>query len=96
MLAERMLTEGGKTDLDRIAFAFRVATARAPTETEFGVLLKSLRVFRERYRADRASALKLVSQGEHQRNEKLNVSELAAHAVVARLIFNLDEVITKE
>jgi len=37
-----------------------------------------------------------VSQSEYQRNEKLNVSELAAHAVVARLIFNLDEVITKE
>ena len=60
------------------------------------MLLKALREFRERYRADGAAALKLVSQGEHQRNEKLNVSELAAHAVVARLIFNLDEVITKE
>jgi hypothetical protein len=96
MLAERMLTEGGKTDIDRVAFAFRVATSRTPTETEFPVLLKALREFRERYRADGAAALKLVSQGEHPRNEKLSVPELAAHAVVARLIFNLDQVITKE
>jgi hypothetical protein len=96
MLAERMLTEGGKTDGERVAFAFRVATARPPSETELGVLLKSLRTFRERYRADQASALKLVSMGEHPRNEKLNVAELAAHAVVARLIFNLDKVVTKE
>ena len=96
MLAERMLTEGGKTDADRLTFAFRLATARTPSETEFGVLLKSLRTFRERYRADQAAALKLVSQGEHPRNEKLNVAELAAHAVMVRLIFNLDQVITKE
>jgi len=60
------------------------------------VLLKALREFRERYRADGAAALKLVSQGEHPRNEKLSVPELAAHTVVARLIFNLDQVITKE
>jgi len=96
ILAERMLTEGGNTDTDRVAFAFRLATARPPSETEFGVLLKSLRTFRERYRADGAAALKLVSQGEHPRNETFNVAELAANAVVARLIFNLDQVITKE
>src|SRR5262249_36565676 len=48
MLAERMLTEGGKTDADRVVFAFRVATARIPTETELPLLLKSLREFRER------------------------------------------------
>jgi hypothetical protein len=96
ILAERMLTEGGNTDTDRVAFAFRLATARPPSETEFGVLLKSLRTFRERYRADGAAALKLVSQGEHPRSETLNVAELAANAVVARLIFNLDQVITKE
>jgi hypothetical protein len=96
MLAERMLTEGGRTDPDRVEFAFRLATARRPSETELGVLVKSLRTFRARYRADGAAALKLVSQGEHPRNEALNVAELAAHAVVARLIFNLDQVITKE
>jgi hypothetical protein len=95
-LAERMLTEGGKTDADRLAFAFRLATARQPSETQFGVLLKSLRAFRARYRADRAGALKLVSPGEHPRNETLDVAELAAHAVLARLIFNLDQVVTKQ
>jgi hypothetical protein len=96
ILAERMLTEGGQTDADRVEFAFRLAAARRPSETELDVLLKSLRTFRERYRADGAAALKLVSQGEHPRNERLNVAELAAHAVVARLIFNLDQVVTKE
>jgi hypothetical protein len=96
VLAERMLMQGGKVDADRVELAFRLATARKPTETEFSVLLKALREFRERYRTDRAGALELVTQGEWPRNEKLDVRELAAHTMVARLIFNLDEVITKQ
>ena len=96
MFAERMLTEGGTTDQDRIAYAFRLATAREPNETQFTVLLEELQSFRERYRTDEEAALKVLSQGEHPRNETLDVSELAAHAVVASLILNLDQVVTRE
>ncbi len=95
MLAERMLTEGGATRAERLAFAFRRATAREPSEPELGVLLNSLENFDERYRRDREAAISLVSHGEHPRNENLDVAELAAHAAVASLILNLDEVITK-
>ena len=96
LLAERMLTEGGKTDTERIFYAFRLATALEPNEKQFAVLLKDLRAFRERYRADKEGALKLLNQGEYPRNEKLDPSELAANAVLASLILNLDEVITKQ
>ena len=96
VLAERILTEGGKTDRERIFYAFRLATALEPNETQLNVLLKDLGAFRERYRADKEAALKVLSQGEHPRNEKLDVSELAAHAVLASLILNFDEVVTKQ
>ena len=96
MLAERMMTEGGLTSPDRVAFAFRLATAHQPTETKLNALLTALRGFRERYQGDREAALKLLSQGEHPRNETLDVADLAAHTAVASLIFNLDEVITKD
>ena len=95
MMAQRMMTEGGPTAADRIAFAFRLATARQPSEVEVGVLVKSLHSFGERYQRDREAALKLVSQGEHPRNETLDVADLAAHTAVASLMLNLDEVITK-
>ena len=95
MLAERMLTEGGATAADRLGFAFRLATARRPSETELGVLLDSLEAFAERYRGDREAAARLLSYGEHPRDETLDVAELAAHAAVASLILNLDEVLTK-
>ncbi len=95
MLAERMLREGGPTDADRLAFAFRLATAQAPSEIELRETLKVLRAFRARYQADREAALEFLSQGEHPRDETLDVADHAAHAAVASLILNLDEVITK-
>ena len=95
MLAERMLTEGGPTDADRLTFAFRLATAQAPSEVELRETLKVLRAFRARYQADRKAALEFLSQGEHPRDATLDVADHAAHAAVASLILNLDEVITK-
>ena len=49
-----------------------------------------------RYQADRAAAVELVSQGEHVRDETLDVAELASYTMVANLILNLDGTITKE
>jgi hypothetical protein len=60
------------------------------------VLLENLQWFREQYQADREAALKLLNQGEHPRNEQLDVADLATHTMVASLIFNLDVVITKQ
>ena len=96
MLAERMMTEGGATPAARVAFAYRLATGRHPSDTDLNVLLKNLQWFREQYQADREAALKLLSQGEHPRNEQLDVADLATHTMVASLIFNLDAVITKQ
>ena len=96
MLAERMLKEGGRTDVDRVSFAFRLATAKEPSEVELLETLKALQAFRQRYQGDREAALEFLSQGEHPRDETLDVADHAAHAAVASLIFSLDEVITKE
>jgi len=50
----------------------------------------------DKYKTDRAAALKLLSEGEYPRDEKLDASELAAYANVASMILNLDETVTKE
>ena len=90
------MTEGGATPAARVAFAYRLATGRHPSDTDLNVLLKNLQWFREQYQADREAALKLLSQGEHPRREQLDVADLATHTMVASLIFNLDAVITKQ
>ena len=94
-LAERMLMLEGKTPDERIAFAFRLATARPPSARELTVLRKVLDRQIAVYSKDPAAALKLLAVGESPRNENLDVAELAAWMTVASVILNLDETVTK-
>ena len=94
-LAERVLTEGGKTSEERIAFAFRVCVGRKPVEREAGILAKVLEAQLARYAADPAAAKKLLAVGESPRDEKFQPVELAAWAMLANALLNLDEVVTR-
>jgi len=96
MLAERMMKEGGSKPEERIAYGFRLATARLPKLEEHNVLTHTFDRFLERYQASPADAVKFLSQGQHARDDALNPSELASYTSIASLILNLDEMITKE
>jgi hypothetical protein len=96
VLAQRVMTEGGSTPSERLAHAFRLATARRPHPAELQILIDGLHDHLRNYRMDAKAALSLVSAGEFPRDEKLDLSELAAYTAVASLILNLDETITKE
>jgi len=96
VLAERMIKEGGSTAEQRIAFAFRLATGRRPNAKESQVLSDSLHYSLDRFQTRPENATKYLSLGEHPRDPKLDVKELAAYTSVASLIINLDETVTKE
>jgi hypothetical protein len=96
LLAERAVREGGRSERDRVRFAFRLATARWPDERETEVLLKHLRAQLEDFGKDASAAARLLKVGEKPFDRELNAVEVAAYATVASLILNLDEVITKE
>ncbi len=95
-LAERSMTEGGAEPASRLVHAFRIATGRAPREPEQAILMRMLQQHLADYQADVPSAEKLLAIGEAKRNEALPPAELAAYTMVANLILNLDEVVTKE
>ena len=95
-LAERALTEGGKDANSRIAFAFRLATARKPTMAETKVLRELLTQQLSRYRSDKKAAADFLKIGELAADAKLDKAELAAWTMVMSAILNLDETITKE
>jgi hypothetical protein len=94
-LAERMMTEAGPTLEAKVAFAFRLATARRPTAGELEVLTQLFDEQRAVYRNDVKGARKLLGVGESGRNESLDAAELAAWTMVASAILNLDETVTK-
>jgi hypothetical protein len=81
-----MLSEGGETDPKRLDFGFRRATGRVPTSGEQALLAKALERNRSRYGKDPAAAMQLV--GEEN-------PELAAYSMVASIILNLDELISR-
>ena len=95
-LAERMMTEGGATPEERVAFAYRLATAHRPRPEVQEILAGGFRDYLDRYQADRSAALELVNVGESPRDETLDISELASYTMVASMVLNLDRTITKD
>jgi len=81
---------------ENLGHMYRTATAREATANVRSILATAFNQNFELYRADRSSALKLVSVGASPRNETLDIAELAAYQMVASLIFNLDGTITKD
>jgi hypothetical protein len=94
--AERMLKQGGDNDSARVAFGFRLCTARPPRENETAILTASLDRFRQQYIADPAAAQKLIATGESKSDATLPAPELAAQTSLALLLLNLDETLSKE
>jgi hypothetical protein len=96
VFAQRVMKEGGKTPAERISYAFRLATARAPKPREAAILADAFRKNLEQFKSKPDAALKYVSSGEYPRDARLDVSELAAYTSVTSLILNLHETVTKE
>jgi hypothetical protein len=97
VLAEKLLTdESLETPEAKVDRAFRLATARRPTDAERGVLLNAVERLEKQYASDPESAKKLTTLGDKERVKDLNDSDLAAWASVVGMIMNLDEAISQE
>jgi hypothetical protein len=95
-LAQRMMTEAGATPEERLTLGFRLLTARPPTAEEIAVLIPLYQTELQIFQGDKEAATKLISYGDSKRNEALDVSDLAAWTMMANLLLNLDESVTKE
>lgn len=94
-LAERAVTEAGPETKDRAVYAFRLATARSPSDMEVDVLVRQYEGQLAAYRRDAEAAKKVLAVGESPVPEGLDSAELAAWTLVANVILNLDETMTK-
>ncbi|MCE9562440.1 MAG: DUF1549 and DUF1553 domain-containing protein [Planctomycetes bacterium] len=98
-LGKRAILEGGTTDADRLTFAFRACVSRKPTADELAVLTGLLEKHRKRFAAGEGNAAE-VATGEKEPKAKLpaelKMNDWAAFTLVARVLLNLDETVTKE
>ncbi len=92
-LAERMIREGGDS---RGRFGFQLTLAREPNQKESEALQKVFDDALTHYSHSPESAKQLLGVGESKADEALDPTELAAWTVVANLILNLDETLTRE
>jgi len=95
VLAEQVL-RATPEEAGRLRDMMRRVLARTPQDRELAVLGRELKRARTYYGERRAEAIRWLGHGQSPRDTKLDAVELAAYAVVANMIFNLDEAITRE
>jgi hypothetical protein len=94
-LGQRMMLEGGSSPAERITFAYKVVLSRAPEADELAVVQETFEKHLARYRAAPEAAKQAIRAGESPPNASLAEPELAAYTLVANLILNLDETLTR-
>jgi hypothetical protein len=93
-LAQKLLLSPGSID-SRITQGFRAVTSRYPSAQEAEIIRRTFDKHLISYRANPAEAKLAISYGESKADEKLDAAELAAWTLVANLLLNLDEMVTK-
>lgn len=94
-LAARVIREGGEGSSQRIRWIWNVVTGRPATETELAIASDMLTKHQDRFQADPSDAKALVDYGDSPPSKDLDPCELAAYTMLANLILNLDETVTK-
>lgn len=95
-LAERMLTDGGATPEQRLAWGFRVLLSRQPNQRELQTLLRNLAKQQAHFQQNPQAVAQMLSVGDKRNQPSLSQTELASYAATASLLLNLDETITKQ
>ena len=91
----RFIAKGGATADERITFGYRLVLARHPSAEELEIVRAALGEHLAKYQAAPEAAGKLLRQGESPPRAGLAEPELAAWTLIANLLLNLDETITR-
>jgi hypothetical protein len=93
--AGRIMTEGGSTPGERITFAWRTTLSRLPSAEEIAIVQDDLTKHLAKYQAQPEAAKQAIRNGESPPKPGLPEPELAAWTMVANLVLNLDETVTR-
>jgi hypothetical protein len=95
-LAQRMIREGGQQPMDRVRYGYAIALARDPGSIKSEILAKGLKDYRLHFNAYPKNAKNFVEIGDSIPDRSIEKMELAAYTMLASVILNLDEFITRE
>ena len=92
-MARRMATEGGDSVTGRIQYGYRLVVSREASQAELDRVLAFYNEQLANYRQDEPAALKLVAANAAPPSD---ASEMAALTMVANVLLNMDQSVTKE
>ena len=95
LLVDRKTQKKIESDAEGIQFMFARAIGRSANDTELAIIEKNLNEQRDEFDAKKDEAKKLIAIGEMPADEKYDSVELASWTIVANLIMNMDEFVTK-
>jgi hypothetical protein len=95
-LGQRMIREGGERSSDRVRYGFKLLLAQEPNQRKEQVLLGALNDYQSHFIHHQEDANKLLGVGDSKPNADIPESELAAYTMLASVLLNMDEAITRE
>jgi hypothetical protein len=95
-LAARILLEGGSTTRERVDFAFRLALSRSARAPEHEILSALYSKQRREFAVDRPAAIAIVNSGESPWPADIDAVDLATWTILAKVILNLHETVTRK
>jgi hypothetical protein len=95
-LAQRMLEEGGLDAAARIDLGYRLLLGAAPSPERQEILAKGLVGYIEHYSRERDDAKELLAVGASEAEASLDEAEFAAYTMLASVMLNMDQTITRE
>ena len=94
IIAKNAIDRNKETN-DQISYIFKQATSRAPDEAELTMLANYYDSMLQKVEGEGIEAQEYLSIGATEMNSNISVSQLAALALTAHTILNLDETITR-
>ena len=94
-LASRMVEEGGEDDSARLQRGFRLVLGRMPTSEELSLLMELAQSARRQYLNTPGEMEAILLQWPGTPPSSADPADLAALVVVANVLLNLDEVLTR-
>ncbi|MGB7160760.1 MAG: DUF1553 domain-containing protein [Tepidisphaeraceae bacterium] len=94
-VSQRMLTEGGATIDERVAWGFHQVIGRSATDRERAVLKRMFTEQRDLFAADADAAKRFLSVGDKRSDDKLDPADLAAGTALSIALFNHDAAVMR-
>jgi len=95
-LAQRMLREGGADAQSRINLGYKLLLSRQPGAIREEILEKGLASYLEHFANNKEDAQKFLEVGDSEVDTTLDSGEFAAYTMLASVMLNMDEAITRD